>query len=76
MSNRQACDICICIDRDGNYAVGADADQAREAFENEVGGDLPRVVRSMVLNVPLPAEVIDGGAFDVAEEPTPEAVTA
>ena len=75
MTERQDVTVYIAISHEGAWAVGPDADLAREAFENEIGGTSSLVVREITLSVPLPADSVPGGKFDVPDEPAPEAVT-
>jgi hypothetical protein len=61
MPETATCNVFIVIDAAGDYAVGKDADAAREAYENDVGSlcdaDGFRVVK-LVVRVPLP-EVVE-----------------
>lgn len=75
MTERKDVTVYMAIDHLGDYAFGVDADLAREAYESEIGGTPCLVVRSIILSVPLPADSVPGGKFEVSEEPTPEAVT-
>lgn len=54
------CEIFVCIDSEGQYAVGTDADLARQAYEEDVGclneQDGFRLVK-VTLTVPLPKAV-------------------
>lgn len=61
------CEVFICINADGEYEVGPDADTARESFDSNIGGDGVRLVFKVVLNVPTPNHEEDGGEFDVNE---------
>ena len=70
------CEAWVCVDAEGQYAVGTDADSAREAYETDVGElqgtDGFRLVK-VTVKVPLP--VVIEAAAQVAED-EPAAATA
>lgn len=65
-------EIFAIIDSDGDYAVGADRDEAAERYENNVGDiddtDGFRIVR-LVVQVPVPEVVTLSGEVSVVAEP-------
>ena len=65
MAQSNACEVWVCVDNDGNYAVGVDADAARAAFDDTIGTlgetDGHRMVK-LVVDVPLPTVVELSGA--------------
>lgn len=63
------CEVWVCVDVDGNYAVGSSDEVAREKYTEDVGdlGDCGgfRLVR-VTVKVPMPVEDL---AVDVPELP-------
>lgn len=75
MSERTPCEVFVCINSYGDFAIGTDADAAREAYDSEIGGDGVRRVYAITLHVPTPADILDGGFHTVPDVPEPETVT-
>jgi hypothetical protein len=53
---KQTFEIVLIVDANGDYAVGADYDNATENYDNEVGGGAARRVITIRANVALPEE--------------------
>lgn len=69
MTEYTTCEIFLCIDANGDYAVGPSEEQAIEAYENEIGGGLARIIRRLVVKAPRP-EVVQSGEVTLPEAPT------
>jgi hypothetical protein len=52
-----AVNIVLLVDEDGDYAVGQDEDDARERYDDEVGGDRARHFIHLSIRVPLPRPI-------------------
>lgn len=62
-------EVWVVIDQDGNYAVGANEDQAREHYEEDIGaiGDATAFqAYQLNLSVPTPAAIVVSGALKQA----------
>ena len=63
---KKKCEIWLVIDADGDYAIGADRDEAIENFENQIGGAAGARIITITAMV-TPPEVIEMDA-DVPDE--------
>ena len=63
-----AVNIVLLVDEDGDYAVGQDEDDARERYDDEVGGDRARHFIHLSIRVPLPWPIHVSGTLPKQED--------
>lgn len=54
MQARDTLEVVVVVDCNGDYAVGQDIDAACAAYDELIGGDLPRVAYRLQVDCPLP----------------------
>lgn len=69
MSELTTCEIYICLDANGDWAVSVGEEEALDAYENEIGGDSVRIVRKLTVNIPRPASVVESGSVTLPDAP-------
>lgn len=63
---KKTCEIWLVIDADGDYAVGADRDEAVENFENQIGSAAgARIVK---INAKITPPAVEETEADISDE--------
>jgi hypothetical protein len=61
-------EVWVIVDESGDTAIGTDSDAAIEAYEDSIGGNLPRRLMKVLLTVPVPKPIIVRGKVMVPPE--------
>lgn len=56
MTEKTTLQICLIVNSDGDYAVGADFDAAADAYDSDIGGGAARRVIKLNVKLALPKE--------------------
>jgi hypothetical protein len=51
-------EVVVIVDEDGSYELGNSIEQAREMYNDNIGGDGAHHVITMKLKVPLPKPIV------------------
>lgn len=61
-------EVWVMVDEDGDCGVGRDEEEARERYAEDVGGDGPRRLVCVQLQVPRPAAAVVRGSVPLPPE--------
>lgn len=68
-------ELWVCVDENGDYAVGKDRDQSQENYAGEIGDDSAgRRYITVLLTVPLPNPIEVAGTVEISETPAQLAI--